>query len=62
MQSDTSQLADIRISILCMVGSHDARHFIAFNALQFFQQYEKLLTSDNYVTRRQSLKVSAQLI
>lgn len=26
--------------------------------MQFFQQYEKLLTSDNYVTRRQSLKVS----
>ena len=26
--------------------------------LQFFQQYEKLLISDNYVTRRQSLKVS----
>ena len=25
--------------------------------VQFFQQYEKLLTSDNYVTRRQSLKV-----
>lgn len=26
---------------------------------QFFEQYEKLLTSPNYVTRRQSLKVSS---
>ena len=33
---------------------------MALGALQFFQQYEMLLTSDNYVTRRQSLKVSAQ--
>ena len=33
-----------------------------FNFLQFFDSYEKLLTSSNYVTRRQSLKVSSGYI
>ena len=31
--------------------------FYSWTSFQFFEQYEKLLTSGNYVTRRQSLKV-----
>lgn len=32
------------------------------NVYQVFTEYEKLLHSDNYVTKRQSLKVKAPLL
>ncbi|CAL5226800.1 g9661 [Coccomyxa viridis] len=40
-----------------LVGTYLNSHYE-----EFFQQYEKLLTSDNYVTRRQSLKLLGELL
>jgi len=39
-----------------------AADFLEANYDQVFQQYEKLLHSDNYVTRRQSLKLLGELL
>lgn len=50
--------------ILCVLivnlnNSHTALTYV-INVHQVFTEYEKLLHSDNYVTKRQSLKVMAQ--
>lgn len=49
----------------CMMQAAKIASMLSFSLsnrkffLQFFDSYEKLLTSTNYVTRRQSLKVSS---
>ncbi|KAK4379921.1 hypothetical protein RND71_001783 [Anisodus tanguticus] len=37
-------------------------HYLTDNYSEFFEQYEKLLTSPNYVTRRQSLKLLSEFL
>ncbi|GMP76901.1 hypothetical protein CsSME_00033375 [Camellia sinensis var. sinensis] len=37
-------------------------HTCVVQAVKFFEQYEKLLTSSNYVTRRQSLKLLSEFL
>lgn len=51
-------MTKVNFQDLLTVHKNTAARFLEENYDRFFSDYKKLLKSDNYVTRRQSLKVS----
>lgn len=59
---DIATDAFITFKDLLTVHKNSAATFLETNYDRFFTDYKKLLTSDNYVTRRQSLKLLGELL
>ncbi|KAL5253933.1 hypothetical protein ACHWQZ_G013634 [Mnemiopsis leidyi] len=59
---DIASDAFVTFKDLLTVHKNTAAQFLEKNYDRFFTDYKKLLTSDNYVTRRQSLKLLGELL